>query len=68
MATVDQLPAAGERLGWWPSFYRAWGAASVEQRDAAYRATLDYRAGLIDGIAEVQEVSADLGVAIPVAA
>jgi hypothetical protein len=59
------LPAAGERLGWWPSFYKAWHQASQAERDAAYQATRDYRAGLIDGAQEVAEVAADLQVAIP---
>lgn len=61
MALTDAQREAN--LGYFDRFMAAWGRADAATRDAAYRDTLDYRAGLIDGQTEVDEVSAALGIA-----
>lgn len=63
-AGVASDPSAS-RLGWWPQFYRDWKAATPAERDAAFAATLEYRAGTISGLEEIAEVSQALGIVIP---
>lgn len=56
-------PNAEANLGYFDDFMRAWGAADPATRAQVYAETLDYRAGAIDGQAEVNEVSQSLGIA-----